>query len=268
MKQILTFLTLVILLFSCSGNEDEEVDINQNNAYLVTKMSQGFPLGIPTESFTYFEYDNSKRLIKRTGEFVEVPPQGFRFFSDIYTSLVYDNNRVTVENFTDSNLFTIPKNTIYITLSNSMQIEKKEITYITNNHYFKTLFYKYSNNKIVEIKTTLPDNAYGATGANDFLSFIEKFYYDSNGNLTRTEFFQQEYGINKGEKIVRIFGDYDNSINPWKKLYLLDEYFYRSISKNNFRKYTEIHYNNDILGITKEESWTFFYDANGNILIK
>ncbi|WP_264565064.1 hypothetical protein [Flavobacterium sp. N3904] len=266
MKHILTFLTLGILLFSCSNNE-EESENNQDNDPLITKMSQGFQLGLPTESYTYFEYDNSKRLIKRTGEFVEVPPKGLRFFSDIYTSLVYDNNRVTIENFTDSNLFTIPKNTIYITLNNSMQIEKKEITYITNNHYCKTLFYKYSNNKLVEIKTTLPDNAYGATGPNEFLSFIEKFYYDSNGNLARTESFQQEYGINKGEKIVRIFGDYDNSINPWKRLYLIDDDFYRSISKNNFRKYTEIYYLNDMLISTNEASWVFLYDSNGNILI-
>jgi hypothetical protein len=267
MKQILTFFTLGILLFSCSSNE-EEIDKNQNNAYLVTKMSLGFDPGNPNELYTFFEYDNNKRLIKQRGVFMEVPPKGFRFFSDIFTSLVYDNNKVTVENFSSSNLFTVPKNTIYFILNKSMQIEKKEITAITNNHYFKTLFYNYSNNKLVEIKTTFPDYSNGATGPNNFLSFIEKFYYDSNGNLTRTESFQQEYGINKGQKIIRIFEDYDNSINPWKRLYLLDEYFYRSISKNNFRKYTEMHYNNDMLISTDEKSWIFLYDSNGDILIK
>jgi hypothetical protein len=266
MKQILTFLTLGILLFSCSGNE--EIQNNQDNTPLITKMN---PYGLASENqsglYNYFEYDNNKRLIKKTGEFVQLPNGLSSFFNDLYTTLVYDNNRVTVENFTSSNFYTVPKNTIYFTLNNSMQIEKKEITYITNNHYFKTLFYNYSNNKLVEIKTTLPDNAYGATGPNEFLSFIEKFYYDSNGNLTRTESFQQEYGINKGQKIVRIFENYDNSTNPWKRLYLIDNNFYRSISKNNYRKYTEIYYNNDVLISTNEASWVFLYDSNGNILI-
>lgn len=257
-------LTLGFLLFSCSSNDEES---NQNDNYFFTKLP-GFPPGFPSDSYIYFNFNNNKQLIKKTGKFLELPKVGLRFFPDIYTALVYENKRVIVEDFTTSNSYTIPKNTVYFTLNNSMQVEKKEITSVTNNYYFKTLTYSYSNNKLVEIKTTLPDNTYGATGPSAFLSYIEKFYYDSNGNLTRTEYFQQEYGINKGQKIVRIFEDYDTSRNPWKRLYLIDEYFYRSISKNNFRKYTEMQYNNDILVSTLEENWMFTYDSNGDILIK
>jgi hypothetical protein len=267
MKQIFTFLTLGILLFSCSRDE-EEIDKYQNNAYFISKMSRGFRPGDSTELYTYFEYDNSKRLVKKTGEFMPLTYSGpLRFFSENYTSLLYDNNRVTVESFSSTNLFVVPYNSICFTLNNSMQIEKKEIPAITNNHFSKTLLYNYSNNKLVQIKTTLPDMAYGATGPNEYLSYIENFYYNSNGNLTRTEYFRQEYGINKGEKIVRIFENYDNSINPWKRLYLSDEYFYRSISKNNYRKYTEMYYDNDMLMSTNDISWIFLYDSNGDILV-
>lgn len=103
---------------------------------------------------------------------------------------------------------------------------------------------------------------------NDYiLTYSEKFYFDTNGNLSKSEYTEKRNGIEEGEKIIRIFENYDTSINPTEKFYLLEEYFYRSLSKNNFRKYKEIHYDNGILTSSAEHSWTFNYDANGNIIL-
>jgi hypothetical protein len=271
MKKFLIFLTIGILFFSCSGNE-EEIENNQNNTPLITKIS---PYGLTSENqsklYDYFEYDTNKRLTKKIGGFMQLPiTTGFSNFytNEMFTSLVYDNNTVTVENFSTSTVFSVPKKSIFFSLNSSMQIEKKEIPNSINNSWYKKLTYHYSNNKLVEIKTTFPNIPYDPTDPNDYLlTYSEKFYYDSNDNLAKTEYFEQQNGINKGEKIVRIFENYDKSINPLKRFYLLDQYFYGSISKNNYRKYAEIHYNNDMITSSNETSWTFLYDANGNILV-
>lgn len=268
MKQILTFLILGILFFSCSTNE-EEIENNQDNAPLITQMS---PYSLTSENqsglYTYFEYDNAKRLTKKTGGLVQLGTISF-YSNEMYTSLVYDNNRVTIENFSISTQFTVPKNYIYITLNNSKQIVEKDIP-VDNNHVRdKKQFYKYSNNKLVEIETTFPNYSYDPTYPGDYiLSYLEKFYYDSNGNLAKTEYFELRNGINIGEKIIRTFENYDNSINPLKRFYLLNQYFYGSISKNNYRKYTLIHYDNDVMTSTAETICTYLYDTNGNILVE
>lgn len=271
MKQVLTFLTLGILLFSCSNNE-EEIDNGQDNAPLIIKMS---PYGLNSENqsglYTYFEYDNAKRLTKKTGGFVQLSTttgySGF-YSNEMYTSLIYKNNTVTIENFSTSTQFSVPKNSIYITLNKSMQIVEKDIPFDYNHVWDKKQFYKYSNDKLVEIETTFPNYPYDPTYLGDFiLTYLEKFYYDSNSNLSKTEYFEQHNGINKGEKIVRIFENYDSYINPLKRFYLLDQYFYGSISKNNYTKYTEIHYDDDVETTKYESNWKYLYDEKGNILV-
>lgn len=267
MKQLLAFLTIGILLFSCSSNE-EEIENDQDKAPLITKMS---PYGLTSENlsglYTYFEYDNAKRLTKKSGGFIEIDIKTF-YYNEIYTSLEYDNNTVTVENFTTLVGNPVPKESIYITLNKSMQIEKKEIPHGYNDSWHRKLVYYYSNNKLVEIKTTFPNAPYVSTGPDNYLlTYSEKFYYDSNDNLSTAEYFEQRNGINKGEKIVRIFENYDNSINPLKRFYLLDQYFYGSISKNNYRKYTEIHYDDDVITTKYESNWKYLYDENGNIVV-
>lgn len=268
MKQILTVFAIGFLLFSC--NNDGEIINNQDNLPLVTKMSYPiFNSENPTQ-LIYFVYDNSNRLTKKTGGFLQLASgtgySGF-FTNEIYTSLVYDNNKVTVENFSTSTVFKVPKNTINFTLNNAMQIEQKEVPNISTKYGYKKQVYNYSNSKLVEIKTTFPNIPYDPTDPYDYLlTYSEIFSYDSNGNLAKTEFFEQHNGINKEKKIVRIFENYDKGLNPWKRFYLLDEYFYRSISKNNYRKYTEVHYNNEIITSSNEVNWTFLYDSKGNIL--
>ncbi|MFV8269746.1 hypothetical protein ACNQGP_07395 [Flavobacterium sp. GT2N3] len=265
MKKIFTFLTLGILLFSCSSNEEEIVN-DQDNFPLITKMS---PYNLTSENqsglYTYFEYDNAKRLTKKSGGFIEIGIKTF-YYNEIYTSLIYDNTTVTVENFTTFVGKSVPKESIYITLNKSMQIEKKEIPHGYNDSWRRKLVYYYLNNKLVEIKTTFPNTPYTFPD-NYLLTYSEKFNYNSNGNLIKAEYFEQRNGVNKGEKIVRIFENYDNSINPLKRFYLLDQYFYGSISKNNYRKYTEIHYDDDVITTKYENNWQYLYDKNGNILV-
>lgn len=110
---------------------------------------------------------------------------------------------------------------------------------------------------------------FDSTDPNDYiLTYLEKFYFDTNGNLTKAEYFEQRNGINNGEKIIRTFENYDNSYNPFKRLKLLDEFFFLSLSKNNYRKYSEIHYQNETVISTTNRNWSYSYDVNGQIIIK
>lgn len=272
MKKIFTLFFLSFILFSCS--RDNEDEIIENNEPLVTKMSSlvlysGFTFNTNMDLNVYFQYDNDKRLTRKTGGFLPVSGStGFGgFFSDkVFTTLVYSGNTVLVENFSSSPDFTVPKNSKYFVLNNNNQIIQKEFE-DGHEYLYKKQQFKYSNGQLIEILTTLPKMPFYPP--NDFIeTYLEKFYYDSNGNLTKSEYIFQKDGVNTNEKTVRTFEDYDNSYNPWKRLYLLDEFFYRSISKNNFRKFNEIQYN-EVGNITSstEQSWSFNYDSSGSIII-
>lgn len=273
MKKIITILLFGFLLISCSRNEDNPENPVVNDP-LITKMNVNvfYPGSKPynqSELIFSFEYDTSKRLTKKIGGFLSVSGStgiGGFFTDKFYTSLIYENSKVTVEDLSSDVIYP-PKNTKYYTLNSLNQIVSKEIPN-TSNYWLKKQTFNYVENKLAEIKTVLPNMPYDPTDPNDYLlTYLEKFYYDTNGNLTKAEYFEQQNGINKGEKIVRTFEDYDNSTNPTKRLQLLDEFFYRSLSKNNFRKYTEVHYNYDVISSTNTTTWTFNYDSNGQIIV-
>jgi hypothetical protein len=269
MRKIFTFLFLGLLIFSCSTNDDEQISIEEEYP-LITKMNIGFLPSYSSTNNFYFEYDNNKRLIKKTGGFLQLSGGtglGGFFTDKIYTALTYGNNTVTVENFSSSAEFNVPKDSKFFVLNNKNQITKKEFPNIYNHYLDKTQTFRYENNQLIEIFTTLPNLPYYPP--DDYIeTYLEKFYYDSNGNLTKSEYFEQRDGVNKGIKIVRTFGNYDKSINAFKRLYLLDDYFYRSISKNNYCKYSEVKYNEEgVVTSNTEQQWSFNYDSNGNIII-
>jgi hypothetical protein len=226
----------------------------------------------PTSLKYAFEYDSNQRLTKKVGGYLALSLSsgyGSYFTNEVHTSLTYKNNNVIIENYSTLPDLSIPKDTRIVTLNALNKIETKEIPDLLQKTRSKKEFYTYNQNKLVKIVTTLPNMPYDATLSWDYiLSYVEYFYYDSKDNLIKTEYFEQRNRINKGQKIIRIFEDYDSSENPCKKLQLLDEFFYRSLSNNNFRKYTKIKYSNDILADESTSTWEFNYDANGQIISK
>lgn len=272
MKYLFTVLFVGICFISC--NSDENITDDSSNETLMREMNLNvmYPFSSPInrgEINFIFEYDNKNRLTKKNGGYLAIAlATGFdSYFSDkVYKTLIYTDNKVTVENFYAGDDVTIQRNPIYYTLNSANQIEEKvdpKIIYMTA---FKKQSYKYSNGKLIEIVTTFPNISYDPNDVEDYiLTFSEKFYYDVNNNLIKTEYLELHNGVFNGEKIVRTFEDYDNSLNPFKRLQLLEEYFYRSLSQNNFRKYTETLDNFGTIS-TRKTSWTFPYDTKGNII--
>ncbi|MBA0885012.1 hypothetical protein [Flavobacterium undicola] len=271
MKKIFTILLIGILLNSCSN--DDNLDYKNSESF-TTNMKvdlSNYNIG-SVNPFTYFqfEYDNKKRLIKKTTVHPISQNGSINYINDdIYTSIIYKINNVTVEDFSTSNNYPYSKNTNYYTLNNTNQITIREIPDIYYNERSKKMFYKYTNNKLTEITTTYPNRPYDVNIPyySYILTYSEKFYFDSNGNLSKTEYNELRNGINIGEKTIRTFEDYDTSFNPTKNLFLLNDYFYRSLSKNNYRKFTEKTYSFNSLIHDYYRTWGFTYDKSGNIII-
>lgn len=271
-KSLFALLLIAFFSFSCSNRDEEPITSTEYNP-LVTKIDIGvFAFGIPLNNpfAYYFEYDNAEKLTKKIGGFLALSGgtgySGF-YSNEIYTSLVYTDDKVTVEDFSSSSQFTVPKKTKYFKLNSTNVVLEKEIPEPQSAYRYKKQFYTYKNGLLDEIKTTLPNMPYDPTDPNDYIiTYSEKFFYDGSNNLIRAEYYELHNGIKEGEKIIRTFGSYDNSYNPFKRFTLLDEFFYRSISKNNFRSYKEekTYYGNT--NISNQE-WTFNYDTNANIII-
>ncbi|WP_407499663.1 hypothetical protein [Elizabethkingia anophelis] len=102
-------------------------------------------------------------------------------------------------------------------------------------------------------------------------TIVEDYIYDSNSNLQKIVTTSHKTGsINSVDKIKEItFGNYDTSKNPFVKLGILNDYFERSLSKNNFRSRTEISYNIDGSPYKgSENTWNYPYDSSGNLTLE
>lgn len=267
---------LLLLLFVVLSCEREQAVQTPPEDPLVSKIAVRVlsPGAVPynNEELTIdFSYDHQNKLIRRTGGFLPISGStGYNYgpFTKLLgTSLAYTGNKVVVENFSTSTEFTVPKNTRNLTLNPHQQIETREISN-ANVYLFKRETYIYKGGKLDEIKTTFPNMPYDPTDPNDYIySFSEKFFFNSAGNLIRTEYVELQDGVPSPHyKRVRLFENFDNSYNPFKRFTLLDEYFYRSLSKNNFRTYREILTQNGTSTASVQE-WEFNYDSAGNIII-
>lgn len=267
----LQFLFLALFIISCSNEDSPEK--NSESESLITEINANiYNSALSSELKFTFDYDSNQRLILKNGGFISISlSTGFNniFTNKVHTSFTYNGNQINIENFSTYSDLSIQKETRIVTLNSSNKIETKEIPNLSNSFLSKKLNYTYTGNKLIKIVTTYPNMPYDATDPDDYiLSYTEFFYYDSKGNLTKTEYFEQQNGINKGQKIIQTFEDYDSSENPCQKLQLLDEFFYRSLSSNNFRKYTQSKYSDDVLVFENTSTWNFTYDQNGKIIIK
>lgn len=270
---LLQFLFAAFLLISCDREKIGEV-VEEDP--LVTKLSVrllhpgAMPVNNAEMSFD-FSYDSNQRLTKKVGGFVPVSGStGYNllyFSKKIQTEIQYNGNNAVVEDVSTSPDFSVQKNTRNYTLNTQNQIIGREIPN-ASVYWFKKEVFVYKNGKLDEIKTTLPNMPYDPTDPYDHIfTYSEKFFYDSAGNLAKTEYVELQDGVPSNYyKRVRFFENYDSSYNPFKRFALLDNYFYRSLSKNNFRVYKEQTTENGSTSTSTQE-WSFNYDAGGNIIL-
>lgn len=267
--------SLMILAISLISCRDEDSNTKLEEDLMPEKINYGWtiPDGMwnpETDNNYHFTYDNNKRLINKKGGFLPlIGTTGFSglFSKSVNTKIIYENNKATSSDYVDDpNLAIQPNNKVYMLLNNQI-IEK----YVPSNNpiFDKKLSYKYTNSKLTEIITRFPNMPYDPKNPSDYvLTSSEKFEYDNNGNLIKSVLVSKHNDVIDGGRKETIFGNYDNAKNPFKKLYLLEEYFYKSLSKNNYRHLLIKSYDqNNNLTSFSESSWEFSYDSNGNIIL-
>jgi major membrane immunogen (membrane-anchored lipoprotein) len=255
MKKLLAMMLATSVLYvACSDSDDVQPRPKPGSisaVYLIDKETHT-PLNVVGGN-SKFEYSGDK-VIKRIGGFISIPTSSG--FSWLYTESIYDSvqylNKNTVRIFTADNFeeLNVASNEREITLEDGRMVRKITATDLETGEAADTIFYYYNAQNRIE-----------RTEQHFEWTIITRTYtFDAGGNLTKIS------GVKKyrdGEVAItteETFGGYDNKPNPLKGLCLWQDYYYRSLSSNNFTSYTYTS------GSTEEtKNWTLVYDINGNV---
>lgn len=265
MKIIYILLSICILFTSCS----EDTNSSPENAYHINAYFfryMDYPEGT-SQSMTYddnlakINYDNSYKILKRIGGFRAIDQatgSSYFFSSDIYDTITYSQNQILVKQKLNSTIFHVPLFERKLILNNQGKVIKKLIY----REYFDlpivdTVYYSYNSlGNLMETRK----------GKVEHITESSKYYFNENKNLDSivTKKYYLEY---LEQKTVEIFSDFDNANNPLKNLFIFEETFNRSLSKNNYRKY-EIKKYRDTNNYEEEstiKTWNLIYDNQGEV---
>lgn len=244
-------------MISCSTNSDDLLENQQNSTDLEPNKAfvlyMEFPKSaslLPSWYYT-FNYENGK-LIKMTGKFVKSESIWLsdNFYPDSFTTLSYHNNQIEVKHSND----------IYPTIVYTMENDKpkKSELYDQSNQLITVKNYTYEPGRIKIYSKTYTFETYFT------------YYFDSNDNLIKSEKLEKSGGFDK-TLTTTTYSNFDNSKNPFKKLYLLNDNFYeKSLSNNNYRKTNYIVQNlqdPQLLPGNGNAEWIYQYDSNGQIVL-
>lgn len=271
MKFKLIWLVVLLAIVSCSNNNDEIQTETQQN---ITKISWGFPELLKSNSEYdydpnyYFEYDAKGRVTKKIGynlspsSSVIFPGQIVKY---IYTKISYHQNTAVIGLYSSDPILTVLPNERKFEFDTNGRIIKSIIPE-SNVVMEKHLTYIYDNSgKLVEILTEFPNMPYNPEDPEDYIyNYLETFSYDVNGNLQKAITMERRNNIDFSIIKEMTFGNFDTAQNPFKKLMIFDEYFYLSLSKNNYQKSTTREFVGTNEFFHKSEC-THQYDAGGNI---
>lgn len=277
-KELLFVVLLSLSLSSCSsGDEDiQEVTatVNNNDGDLmparILKLVVGFEDSDPValDYYQRFTYNSQKKLVK-------VNREHSNQLSQVYLNLNYSGNTVTVENRSYDPNIKILKNTTVYTLNNNGKVIEKyvpspsfngQVTYGSRKYY-----YEYDGqNKLQKVILKYPDIVPG-TPSYHYLKELERvdlFFYEGNNLKRIVSQSAEDYNSNSSKKRETVFSDYDTAKNPFKKLELIEFYFYRSLSENNYRNMKIYNYDEEgTKTLFSEQGWNFRYDQNNQLLL-
>jgi hypothetical protein len=269
MKKLVYFLPL-LLLFSCS--EEEEI-------FPVESTFTAYPKGYFIETSDgldtiKLEYQNNQ-VTKRIGEWIQV--SGSTGYTDKFsklfeTQISYSGNQAVLKKISTLSGVDFP-NDLQTYTFNGKQISEAIFTYQNRPNYSEKYVYNYENNKLKNIDLFVTDDYY----KNDLRSRRD-FYFNTNGNLDSLVYRDAVQDYNEIEpsyidykskmRNVTVFTNYDQSQNPFQSLGIFTDLFYKSLSKNNFRKISTIGYDKDgnKTGNVSESSWNYEY-INGEVKV-
>lgn len=226
-----------------------------------------------------------QNIVRKKGGYGELPSLGAYFFSsEIVDEVFYNNNKIRIEKKSySSDIEYIRPNLRVIELSNNgLMIRKVNNTSypMTNGDTIYDIItkdYTYNAEKLI-VKTHKTQKLLNyfehSNFPDDIRSYADASYYYTNNNLDSIVTIEHDYVEEKNtylpkRKIVETFSNYDNSENPLKSLYIFEETFKRSLSKNNFGSYRRDGYTfiDEIVehSFSYQVSHILKYDIDGNI---
>lgn len=257
----LIFTPIFFMLIGCS---DDDITSSVEQDILIDKYYFGYMhypnLNVLNQGRFFLvdiDYDKQNRILRRNGGLIQMSSSSgydYIFSKEIYDSVSYNSNSISVERKVSSSSFEIPKFKRSLFLNSERKVAYKVIE-TTSPISKDTLTYQYNAiGKIVKSFTSNP--------LNQEESF---FYYNSKHNLDSITTLYY-FGAQLEKKVLEVFRKYDSSINPLKNLYQFEETFYRSLSENNYSEYEKRVYdfNNKVISI-EQHTWDFIYDENGVI---
>jgi hypothetical protein len=256
-KFILILSLAFVLLFACKKETSlpESIKITE---YQPRYMLYPLTTLYKKENLVKIEYNTNGTISKRVGDFIATAGAYRMFYDKIYDDVVTKNDIVTTTKQLSSNED-----------FNTTTPLKREL-------YFKggRLVKKIWDNKSTKDTTTYHYNDQGQIDnmviRNLYFSqkTDAKLVYDEGGNLilvTSQQYYTEDQSLTYSD--TTRFSNYDQSKNPFTNLIIFDECFYRSLSRNNFAKYSYRKYNSTgRLNGSEDRSWEFTYDANNNLL--
>nr|WP_315027348.1 hypothetical protein [uncultured Chryseobacterium sp.] len=276
MKIKLIYLAGFLAITSCSNSNDEIPTENKQELEIqnITKMSWTFPSLLESTNGKdpnyHFEYDSQGRLTKKIGGILKMPGStgwgGSFFTNNVYTSITYNGNNAVTGNYFSDGSPNLQVNERSFNFDNQGRVVKAVLYFPSNPFWEKHLTYNYdTSGKLISIFTQVPNMPYFPTDPNDYiLTYLEKFTYDTLGNLQKA--VTTERHNNNDALVIKeiVFSNFDSRPNIFKKLWIIEDYFYYSLSKNNFQKRIIKEYNG-VNTTTNQQEWTYQYDAEGNI---
>jgi hypothetical protein len=257
-KNLYILYTTGILLFSCTGTDEMEIQNGKNLSVDIQpeKISVQYA-ALPKitsldPALNYeFSYENGY-LRKMSGKVIFTG--GFElFFKNESSVLSYNNNQVTIEHSETAD--NGAKNIVY-TMENNKP--KKAELYDAYSFLFSKKEYFYETNKIITYEKTYT------------WEYYTTYFFDSSKNLIKAEKLEKSAGIDK-KLTTTFYLNFDKAKNPYKKLYLLNDNFYeKSLSENNFRKIT---YTIQDLQNTQyppgygNAEWSYNYNSSGQVIL-
>lgn len=269
----LFYLLFPLLLWSCSDNEDEYILREEESALsdsIHIRLLSENNLPIMQNGFVNIKYSSNHLPIKVLGDLVkfnEGVGTYYMFDPYRYEEYQYNGNKVTrlIKNTENSD---VNSEKVIFTLEDKKVILSEEINPNNSSGFKKITKFIYQNNKIYKKLNYWLDSSNGSY-VNFGIEYLYFFNHKNNldsivsQNVVLDSNLNTSYDSNRFKsKTIKILKNYDNSKNPFKQLFLLDRFYDRSLSANNYRHVIEKTYLDNELTNYNEFDIQYFYDNN------
>lgn len=295
MRYLIVFVAACCLMLNCSNDDDNAIllpvsqpiidNFKIENYHAIYAMYDiNLQLNYPGygDNMVRLEYDSLNRIIKRTGNVFYTGSTSGIVHDSLYTDLTYAGNiAYRVKKIRPFGGYSaIDKDSALLTFDVFNRIIQKIQFKEYNYPQIDTTNYVYDiNGKLISYINTY-NKVYD--DGREFRTIKESQLYYTNGNLDSIVTIRSlkpnfvDYTA-LYSKYSHIFSGYDTAENPFRKLQMFDETFYRSLSNNNFTEYKLItgyydYPNNNYYAEpiyyggyeSKFQTWDLIYDENGD----